>query len=231
MTALQIHSPPAQTLVGTRLSCFRGGRMVFEDLSFQLESGSLLYLRGRNGSGKSTLLRLLAGFVPARDGTVRYGDDVWGRGDAALSEALVYAGHDNALKPVMTLRQNAQELARLMTGHAVDEGALEQAADVFGLAPLLDQPVRYFSSGQRHRSALMRFTFLSRPVWLMDEPTVGLDAENRDALARLMAAHLGRGGSIIAATHDPIGVDGASIDLGQYQPQVVEDETDTEGWL
>lgn len=204
--------------------------MVFENLSFRLTPGSLFFLRGRNGTGKSTLLRLVAGFVSARTGSLTYGGEEWDRGDAALAEALVYAGHDAALKPVMTLRENAQELARVMTGRPVSEDRLEQAAEVFGLSGLLDHPVRYFSSGQRHRSSLMRFAFLSRPLWLMDEPTVGLDAENRRALADLMKVHLASGGSILAATHDPIGVEGEVLDMGAYQPAPVED-FDEEGWV
>jgi heme exporter protein A len=201
--------------------------MVFERLSFTLDPGELLYLRGKNGSGKSTLLRLIAGYLRIHGGTLMVGDDAWWRGDAALSEALIYAGHDNALKPVLTLRENARELTRLMTGHAVGDVALADAADVFGLTGLLDQPVRYFSSGQRHRSNLMRFAYLKRPLWLMDEPTVGLDTENREALAGLMRAHLDAGGMIIAATHDPIGVEGAMIDMRDYQPKVSLEEA----WL
>ncbi len=194
--------------------------MVFDHLSFEVKPGELLYLRGKNGSGKSTLLRLIAGFLRAQGGTLKYGDEAWAHGDAALSEALIYAGHDNALKPVLTLRENARELMRLMTGRAVGDVALAEAAEVFALTGLLDQPVRYFSSGQRHRSNLMRFAYLSRPLWLMDEPTVGLDAENRDALAALMRKHLDMGGMIIAATHDPIGVEGAMIDMRDYQPEI-----------
>jgi len=204
--------------------------MVFENLSFKLPPGGLLFLRGRNGTGKSTLLRLVAGFVPARDGSLSYDGEEWDRGDAALAEAILYAGHDNALKPVMTLRENAQELARLMTGNPVADERLEQAAEVFSLTGLLDQPVRYFSSGQRHRSSLLRFAFISRPLWLMDEPTVGLDTENRRALADLMKAHLASGGSILAATHDPIGVEGEVLDLGAYQPAPIED-FDEEAWV
>lgn len=227
MTELVPFSCAAQPLEARDLACFRGGRMVFEKLSFTLEPGKLLYLRGRNGSGKSTLLRLIAGYLAIRQGTLSYGDEVWGVGDAARSETLVYAGHDNALKPVLSLRDNAQELARLMTGQALDDSVLEAAAGVFGLDYLLEQPVRFFSSGQRHRSNLMRFLYLGRPLWLMDEPTVGLDTENREALAQMMKDHLTRGGMIIAATHDPIGVDGAEINLKDYQPT----QQAEEAWL
>jgi len=201
--------------------------MVFEGLDFSVEPGALLYLRGANGSGKSTLLRLIAGFVPAAGGDLMYGDDAWGTGDAALSEAVVYVGHDHGLKPALTLRENCQTYARIMTGKALSEDALYDAAETFALDRLLDQAVRFFSSGQRHRASLMRFLLADRPVWLMDEPTVGLEADNREKLAGLMTRHLARGGLILAATHDPIGVDGATVDVSQYAARA----TVQEGWL
>ena len=207
-------------LVAENLACVRGGRWVFAGLSFTLESGGLLYLRGRNGSGKSTLLRLIAGFVPAKSGTLSFGTSNWLAAGPAADEAVIYAGHDNALKPVLTLRENAVAYARLMTGAAPCADALEAAAHVFGLGRLLDQPARLFSSGQKHRANLMRFALIRRPVWLMDEPTVGLDATNRSALAALMQTHLDAGGMILAATHDPIGVEGHVLTLEDFEPEV-----------
>ncbi|TNE64669.1 MAG: heme ABC exporter ATP-binding protein CcmA [Alphaproteobacteria bacterium] len=209
------HSFDSQTLSGHGLACRRGGRLVFSGLDFSVAPGRLLFLHGKNGSGKSTLLRLIAGFLPASAGDLRYGTDVWDRGDAALSETLVYAGHDNGLKTALTLRENSEIYARIMTGRPIAADRLLDMADVFGLGALLDRPVRYFSSGQRHRASLMRFLLADRPVWLMDEPTVGLDADNRTALATLMQHHLDRGGIILAASHDPIGVAGDVLNVDE----------------
>lgn len=206
-----------KALVATGLACVRGGRRVFEGLSFSLESGGLLYLRGPNGTGKSTLLRLIAGFTPARAGTLSFGDAVWKPGRVAEAEAVIYAGHENALKPVLTLREHAENYVTLMTGRSLSDDEAHEAAAVFDLTRLLDQPARFFSSGQKHRASLMRFALVARPLWLMDEPTVGLDSANRAALETLMTRHLARGGMIVAATHDPIAVAGVELNMKDYQ--------------
>jgi len=221
---LRFH-PPA--LMAEGLATTRGGRRVFEGLSFTLSGGELMYLRGPNGSGKSTLLRLIAGYGKARSGRLMYGDSDWTDTSPAFDAAMIHAGHDNALKPVLTLRENAAAYVSIMTGRAPDEGRLLDGAALFGLTGLLDRPARFFSSGQKHRANLMRFTLLDRPLWLMDEPTVGLDAENRDVLAGLMKAHLAAGGMIIAASHDPIGVEGRELALDDFSPGVEIDEA----WL
>ncbi|WP_262692281.1 heme ABC exporter ATP-binding protein CcmA [Kordiimonas aestuarii] len=227
MTGRHHSSFETRVLKADGLATSRGGRRVFEGLSFELHAGGLLYLRGPNGSGKSTLLRLVAGFVKARAGTLTYGDSDWTVNAPAYDAALIYAGHDNALKPVLTLRENALAYVSLMTGEAPAAARLDGAARLFGLTALLDRPARFFSSGQKHRANLMRFALLDRPLWLMDEPTVGLDAVSRQSLADLMTSHLAAGGMIIAATHDPIGVDGDELVLDNFTPKLEIDEA----WL
>ncbi len=216
-------------LTGSALGCRRGGRRVFDGLDFEVQAGDFLSLVGKNGSGKSTFLRMIAGFVPKVAGEVIYNQG--GKTAAALaSEDITLVGHQNGLKPGMSLRNNATFYYRLMTGGVPAPERLQIAADIFALGSLLDEPVQYFSSGQRHRSALMRFPFVARQIWLMDEPTVGLDADNRAALAALIQHHMACGGIVIAATHDPMWVQGNVLNMDQFQP-AHGTETDDEGWL
>lgn len=191
--------------------------MVFENLEFEVATGEYLHLKGSNGSGKSTLLRLLAGLLPAYRGNVCFGDDCIDGAAAARSGIMIYAGHQHGLKPVLTLRENCEAYYQLMTGSALTGDLLETAADGFALGDLIDRPLKYFSSGQKHRCALLRFLLLDRQVWLMDEPTVGLDADNRRRLEAIMAAHLKRGGIIVAASHDPIGLEGKVVNLSDFR--------------
>lgn len=205
-------------LSGNALACRRGGRLVFENLNFAVQAGDFVRLSGKNGSGKSTFLRCLAGFLPFQHGefSYRHGDN----DQPALNpDDFLLSGHQNGLKPNFTLRENAIFFAKLMTGSAPVADTLDAAASIFGLGGLLDEPVQYFSSGQRHRAALMRFALAPRQIWLMDEPTVGLDTENRAALARLIVVHKARGGIIIAATHDPMDVPGETLDMDAFQPR------------
>jgi len=230
MTSLQ-HRPFSENRVRTRdLACLRGGRMVFKGLSFDLGPGEYLHLGGSNGSGKSTLLRLLAGLLPAYSGVVTYGES--GEPDNAdcdevLADAVIYSGHQHGLKPVLSLRENCGHLVRLMTGEKLAEADAVRAASALGLGELVDVPVRFFSSGQSHRAALLRFLLIERPLWLMDEPTVGLDIDNRARLEGIMRAHIDRGGMIVAASHDPIGIEGKTLNLPDYAAG----SEHLEGWL
>lgn len=202
------------------LACRRGGRLVFEGLDFDVGGGDFLLLEGKNGSGKTTLLRLLAGFLQPFSGLLHFGNEQLTSQNVAGTGAFIYSGHQHGLKPVLTLRENSAAFFQLMTGRVLPDDLLFEAADTFGLTALIDHPLRFFSSGQTHRCALLRFALLHRPIWLMDEPTVGLDAENRAQLERLMAAHLGKDGIIIAASHDPIGVVHKTVDMADFAPQL-----------
>lgn len=214
-------------LVADRLACQRGGRLVFEDLSFDIGASDFLHLKGANGSGKTTLLRLLAGLIPAKSGSLMYDGELLETISIPDTSSFVYSGHHHGLKAVLTLRENSAAYYQLMTGYALSDKLLRKATTLFGLEGLIDHPVRFFSSGQTHRCALLRFALLERPVWLMDEPTVGLDGLNRKRLFQLMEAHLAKGGSIIAASHDPIDLPRQELEMANFVPH----SNGEEGWL
>lgn len=215
-------------LVATNLSCRRGGRLVFEGVTFDVGPKEFLHLKGSNGSGKTTLIRMLAGFIPTRTGGLAYDDEVIDIEDVSGTCSFIYSGHQHGLKPVLTLRENSEAYYQLMTGQTLPEGRLQKAVKAFGLAALIDHPVRFFSSGQTHRCSLLRFLLLDRPVWLMDEPTVGLDSANRELLCLMITEHLEKGGIVIAASHDPIGLPdhtrNQTLEMASYFPTSREEE-------
>ncbi|WP_456305707.1 heme ABC exporter ATP-binding protein CcmA [Falsiroseomonas tokyonensis] len=185
------------------LACWRGDRAIFAGLSFQLEAGGALLLLGANGAGKSSLLRLLAGLIPPAEGAL-----LWDGADAladrvAHAARLRYLSHQDALKPSLTARENLLFYSRLWGGDVA--GALE-AVDLTDLAEL---PARILSSGQKRRLALARLALAPARLWLLDEPTVGLDAASVARLGGLLAAHRAAGGAVIAATHLPLPLPGA----------------------
>jgi heme exporter protein A len=189
----------------------RAGRLVFEGLSFALGPGDALLLHGPNGSGKSSLLRMLAGFLPPAAGHI-----VWdGAGVAADPPAhrarLHYIGHADGIKPALSVRENIDFAAALAGGAAQTGHALE----AFGLAPLADVPCRLLSAGQKRRTALSRLLGTVRPLWLLDEPAVGLDATSRARLERVLAGHRATGGIVVLATHGDLAVpDALVLELG-----------------
>jgi heme exporter protein A len=170
------------------LACQRGGRLIFENLSSSVAPGAALLVRGANGSGKSSLLRLLANLnVPAAGHITRRAEHN-------------YLGHDSALKLVFTVAQELTFWCKLKG----DISQLEAALDAMALQDLRDTPCRLLSSGQRRRTALARMICSGVPLWLLDEPTVGLDQPSVGLLLRALTKHLDTGGGIIAATHEDL---------------------------
>lgn len=185
------------------LGCIRGGREVFEGIDFTVEGGEALAVTGRNGTGKTTLLRLIAGLLePARGRLELTG----GAPDASLAEQAHYMGHRDALKPALSVLENLQFWYAFLGGR---DAPAASALDTVGLGGLAGLPAGYLSAGQRRRLALARLIAAPRPVWLLDEPTAALDSAGQQRLAELMRAHLAGGGIIVAATHGPLGLDGA----------------------
>ncbi|MEK7687839.1 MAG: cytochrome c biogenesis heme-transporting ATPase CcmA [Pseudomonadota bacterium] len=196
------------------LACRRGGRRVFERLSFALGRGELLALVGRNGSGKTTLLRALALLVHPEAGTISWqGVDVRAEPDAWRGR-LAWLGHLEGLKADLTVAENLLAAERLR-GAPQAEDRLDSALVAFDLSSLAARAVRTLSAGQRRRTALARVVLAQAPLWLLDEPLNALDAPAQAAFRRALATHLAAGGLAIAATHADLGLAGGrTLELG-----------------
>jgi heme exporter protein A len=197
-------------LSASDLACVRGGRQVFYNLSFTLGAGVALMVTGPNGAGKSSLLRLVAGLVhPAAGRLVLEGGD----GELTIGEQAHYLGHQDALKTALSVQEN---LAFWVGFLAAADAKVDAALAAVGLEALADLPALYLSAGQRRRLSLARLVAIKRPIWLLDEPTSALDAAAQGMLTDLMRAHLAGGGLILAATHGPLGLEGAQeLKLGR----------------
>jgi heme exporter protein A len=195
---------PAGPLVADALACRRAGRRVFTNVSFRLEPGEAATLRGPNGSGKSTLLRVLAGLLAPEAGDARLGDASLAADAEGFQELVAYAGHLDAVKPQLTVAENLAVWAAFYGGGRGSAAALER----FGLSRIADYPAAYCSAGQKRRLGLARLMVVDRPLWLLDEPTVSLDAASTAVFVGVVREHLARGGFAIAATHVPIGLEG-----------------------
>lgn len=195
----------ATLLQAEGLAAFRGERVVFRDVSFSVPGGGALFLMGPNGSGKSTLLRLLAGLLRPAAGRL-----LW-RGEDALNEPTshamrtTYVGHLDAVKPALTAAENLRFAARL------GGGSVEQALAALGLLELADVPARMLSAGQKRRLALARLRLSRAPLWLVDEPTLGLDEGSLARIGAIMESHRSGGGILIVATHVPLPLAGADV--------------------
>ncbi|KXV32458.1 heme ABC exporter ATP-binding protein CcmA [Gluconobacter thailandicus] len=187
MTPQPPPSTPALPLLDVRdVTVFRGDRLVLDSVSLSLFAGDAMILTGPNGAGKSTLLRTISGLRKPDGGTVE------------RQTELAWLGHQDALKPGMSLTQNLALAAKL------GQGQMNEVLDALDLAFLADLPARLLSSGQKRRAAFARVMLSGAPLWLLDEPTVGLDVASIERLGAIMAAHRAKGGAMIVTTHVPL---------------------------
>jgi heme exporter protein A len=187
-------------LSAVELACRRGGRDVFAGVSFSVASGEVLTVSGRNGAGKSSLLRTVVGLLRIAAGrlTLEGGD-----AELTIAEQAHYLGHQDALKPSLSVAENLRFWAGYFGASSAD---IHRPLEAVGLDAVADLPAAYLSAGQRRRLSIARLIVVNRPLWLLDEPMSTLDASAQDRLAILMRAHLAGGGLIVAATHGPIGL-------------------------
>ncbi|WP_419827279.1 heme ABC exporter ATP-binding protein CcmA [Sphingomonas sp.] len=182
------------------IACLRGHRLLFEGVTLALGAGEAAIVAGSNGVGKSSLLRITTGLLKPSAG----------RAERARASWL---GEEAALGGERTVVAALGFWARL---DGATPAAMEAAMVDMGIAHLAPVPVRYLSTGQRRRAAIARTIAGAAPLWLLDEPANGLDADGRERLTAAMAAHRARGGAVLAATHLPLALDDAvTLDLGR----------------
>jgi heme exporter protein A len=206
-------------LIAEKLSGGRGEETFFSGIDFDLGPGDSLVVTGPNGSGKSTLLRTIAGLLPTGSGRLHLqgtGDDL-----PSVASACHYLGHLNAMKPALTVAENLGFWRNFMGEPRL---AIETALEKVGLGGLGHLPFAYLSTGQKRRAAIARLLISHRPIWLLDEPTAGLDARSDAEFAALAREHLGAGGIAIAATHLALGIEGArELRLGAVEAAAASD--------
>ncbi|RWN63983.1 heme ABC exporter ATP-binding protein CcmA [Mesorhizobium sp.] len=191
-------------LIAENLGGERGGEAVFSGLDFALGKGQALIVTGPNGAGKSTLLRVVAGLLPVVAGRLLL--EGGGEDFPSVASACHYLGHQNAMKTALSVAENLR-FWRDFSG--ADFLSAEEALAMVGLDGIGHLPFGYLSTGQRRRAAIAKLLVSRRPLWLLDEPTAGLDKASEERFGRLMREHCSEGGIIIAATHLPLGLEGA----------------------
>jgi heme exporter protein A len=189
------------TLRVNDLAVARGGVPVLGGVSFEVTPGTALILRGPNGAGKTTLLRTIAGLQPALSGQIDGAD-----------ETIAYAGHADGLKAMLSVAENLTFWAQVF-----GNSDISAALAAYQLDPLRDRLAGTLSAGQKRRLGLARLMVTGRPVWVLDEPTVSLDADAVAMFASAVTAHLRAGGMALIATHIDLGLNAETFDVTPYR--------------
>lgn len=183
------------------LAVARGGVPVLSGVSFDVAPGTALILRGPNGAGKTTLLRTIAGLQAPLSGQITGAEDT-----------IAYAGHADGLKAMLSVAENLTFWAEVFGRKDISE-----AIETYQLEPLRDRLAGTLSAGQKRRLGLARLMVTGRPIWVLDEPTVSLDAEAVGMFARAVTRHLAEGGLALIATHIDLGIAAQTFDITPFR--------------
>lgn len=207
MTASNGVTGAAALLELRAVTCERGGRALFSDLSCQVASGQLLRVSGANGSGKTSMLRMVCGLLPPARGQIFWrGRELAGQAQEFACQ-LVYLGHSVALKDDLSAQENLH-IACLLGGRTVGSAQIGSALRQAGLGGREHVAARLLSQGQRRRIALTRLALSAvAPLWVLDEPFNALDTTATEWLRGLIAAHLAQGGLVVLTSHQDVGLD------------------------
>lgn len=191
-----------------KVSCVRGGRVLFSGVTTQLPAGHVLRVQGSNGAGKTSLLRILCGLLTPEAGEVRWQGSRISSLREAYARKLIYLGHAAALKDDLSPLENLKVSCNL-AGSTVSESQARRVLADAGLRGCEHLMVSRLSQGQRRRSALARLALgFGAPLWVLDEPFNALDVSATQWLAGLIRDHVHADGMVVLTSHQAVPLDG-----------------------
>lgn len=188
------------------LSFERENELLFSGIHDELKPGDILQVRGDNGCGKSTLLRILAGYIQPETGDVLWQDKNIFKTLDTYTQQLGYLGHQNGIKPNLTVYENLK-LSSALSGLKIKDDSVKAILRNLNLEHALDTQTIYLSAGQKRRLALARLQLSPARLWILDEPTTALDHSGQQLFADLLKQHVIHSGIAIIATHSDLRID------------------------
>ena len=204
-------------LEANNVSFFRNEKTILKNVSFSLENGQLLYIKGQNGSGKTTLLKILINLVSPDEGSLSLNHKSIGKNPFEFASQCLYIGHRSALKPELTAEENLKFLTQL-DGETISHDDCLDALHYFDLSLHGDLQVRSLSAGQQRKTALARLVNSKKCLWILDEPFTSIDVGSQQKLVKLFDQHLKNNGLIITTSHQSLNLSNdiqqQSLELG-----------------
>ena len=193
----------------SNLSCIRQQRLLFANISFQLESGEALLIEGPNGSGKSSLLRLLTGLSTPADGEIFWRSKlIQNCRDESIPE-LHYIGHTNGIKLGLTVTENLRLAQHLSLSSSTQNFA--EVLEQLQLSRYKNTAAKNLSAGQQRRVALARLFLVPKKLWILDEPLTALDITTQTFFLMKMETHLLQGGIAVISSHHAVTLNRAIV--------------------
>jgi heme exporter protein A len=202
-------------LTVSNLTVARGGVAILAGINFVMVSGTALVVRGPNGSGKTSLLRTIAGLQPQMSGQITGAED-----------RIAYAAHLDGLKAAMSVAENLEFWSSVFGGPSI-----QPALNAFNLNSLASRRAGHLSAGQKRRLGLARLMVTERPLWVLDEPTVSLDAISVSIFISALESHLANGGMALISTHIDLGLDAEVLDMTPFKDLAANVETSDQAFL
>lgn len=196
---------PRPILETIRLSVHYGPRSALDTVSLEIQAGTITSVLGPNGAGKSTLLKVMAGIVPPSHGSVSFRGHPLRRPDPAITYIPQRSGAAWTF-PISVIETVllglARDTPRFRAFNERERNQAMEALEAVGLAPLARVQIGALSGGQQQRVFLARALVACGDVLLLDEPFTGVDAPTQDLFLQLFDDLVGRGATIIFATHN-----------------------------
>ncbi|MHA2877136.1 cytochrome c biogenesis heme-transporting ATPase CcmA [Vibrio campbellii] len=194
----------------SNLTAIRDGRVLFENLQFEIKPGELVQIEGRNGTGKTTLLRIVTGLGDREEGIIKWKGEEVEKSRDVFHQDLLFLGHQTGVKRELTALENLRFFQSIHNNRSSEEEIFAALAQV-GLAGREDVPVAQLSAGQQRRVALARLWLSNQILWILDEPLTAIDKQGVKVLESLFASHADNGGIVVLTTHQDMFADSPKL--------------------
>ncbi len=191
------------------LSYAYSDRFLFKNLSFDLNPGELIQLKGSNGSGKTTLIKVLCGILKNYEGNISYDNGL----NLGERNEIFYLGHKNALKDNLTVLENLKYDYR---SDGIELARLKENLAALGLENYIFTKVSDLSEGQKRKIILSCFLASNKSIYLLDEPLINLDEESKKVVSSEIENKINSGSSIIFTSHEKNILATKDINLDKY---------------